>query len=281
MEVREHVEALGDLWLWVAEAGPSEAPPVLLIHGLYDRWETWEPVVPALAERVHVIAFDLRGHGRSSQPAGGYTLRDYADDAVRLLARLRLTEPVVTIGFSLGALVALVLAAERPELVRALVLEDPPLAPPNEATRLWLEALLEAKRAGIEAAYELAREMDPDGTPEEWQRSALWLCSTADGPILALLDEGRQPEPLELLPRITQPTLVLQADPAAGGVLDDETAERVLAQLPRGVRRQFPGCGHAIHRDCPEAFVAAVLDFLEQLRRPAAEGQLGLERPGG
>lgn len=71
MEVRERVETLGDLWLWVAEAGPSEAPPILLLHGLYDRWETWEPVVPALAERFRVIAFDMRGHGRSSQPAGG------------------------------------------------------------------------------------------------------------------------------------------------------------------------------------------------------------------
>lgn len=280
MEVREHVEALGDLWLWVAEAGLEEAPPVLLIHGLYDRWETWEPVVPALAERFRVIAFDLRGHGRSSQPAGGYALRDYADDAVRLLARLRLREPVVAIGFSLGALVAIVLAAERPELVRAVVLEDPPIAPPNEGMRVWLEALLEAKRAGIEAAYELARELDPDGSPEEWQRSALWLCSTADGPILALLDEGRQPEPLELLPSITQPALILQADPTAGGVLDDETAERVLAQLRHARRVQFPGCGHAIHRDCPEAFVAAVLDFLGQLERPATSENLGFERPG-
>lgn len=281
MEIREHVEALGDLWLWVAEAGPAEAPPVLLIHGLYDRWETWQPVVPALAERFRVIAFDLRGHGRSSQPAGSYALRDYADDAVRLLARLRLTEPVVAIGFSLGALVAVVLAAEQPELVRALVLEDPPLAPPNEGTRLWLEALLVAKRAGIEAAYELARELDPDGSPEEWQRSALWLCSTADGPILALLDEGRQPEPLELLARITQPTLIVQADLAAGGVLDDETAERALAQLQQGFRVRFPGCGHAIHRDCPEAFVAVVLDFLNRLERPVAGENLGLEQPGG
>ncbi|MDW8059143.1 MAG: alpha/beta fold hydrolase [Thermomicrobium sp.] len=280
MEIREHVEALGDLWLWVAEAGPSEAPPVLLLHGLYDRWETWEPIVPALAERFRVIAFDLRGHGRSSQPAGGYALRDYADDAARLLARLRLAQPVVAIGFSLGALVALVLAAEHPHAVCALVLEDPPLAPPNEATRLWLEALLAAKRAGIEAAYELARELDPDGSPEEWQRSALWLCSTADGPILALLDEGRQPEPLDLLPRVTQPVLLLQADPAYGGVLDDETAERALALLPQGVRKSFPGCGHALHRECTEAFVAAVLDFLDRLERPAWGEAIGQERPG-
>ncbi len=281
MEIREHVEALGDLWLWVAEAGASEAPPLLLLHGLYDRWETWEPVVPALAERFRVIAYDLRGHGRSSQPAGGYALSDYADDTARLLARLGLAQPVVVIGFSLGALVAIVLAAERPELVRAVVLEDPPLAAPNDATRLWLEALLEAKRSGIEAAYELARELDPDGSPEEWQRSALWLCSTADGPLLALLDEGRRPEPCDLLPRVAQPTLILQADPTAGGVLDDETAERALAALPRGFRVRFPGCGHAIHRECPEAFVEAVLDFLAGLERQVAGDELGLERSSG
>lgn len=272
MEVRERVESLGDLWLWVAEAGDPEAPPVLLLHGLYDRWETWQPVLPDLSARTHVIAFDLRGHGRSSHPAGGYTLRDYADDAARLLDSMRLREPVVAIGFSLGALVALVLAAEWPTFVRALVLEDPPLAPPNEGTRLWLEALLAAKRSGIEAAYELARELHPTGSPEEWQRSALWLCSTADGPILALLDEGRQPEPFDLLPRVTQPTLVLQADPFAGGVLDDETAERAVASLPYAQLHRFPGCGHAIHRQQPEAFLEVVLPFVEAVTHRSIPG---------
>jgi pimeloyl-ACP methyl ester carboxylesterase len=281
MEVRERVETLGDLWLWVAEAGPSEAPPILLLHGLYDRWETWEPVVPALAERFRVIAFDMRGHGRSSQPAGGYTLRDYADDAVRLLARLRPSRPVVVIGFSLGALVAIVLAAEHPELIRGVVLVDPPLVEPDEGTRLWLRALLEAKRAGIEAAYELARELDPDGTPEEWQQSALWLCSTADGPILALLDEGRRPDPWELLPNLSQPVLVLQADPVFGGVLDDETAQRALAQLRQGELVAMPGCGHAIHRTCPDDFLEVVLEFLARLDRPATGEYVGLEHPAG
>lgn len=270
MEIRERVEPLGDLWLWVAEAGETDAPPVLLLHGLYDRWETWLPVVPGLAAKTRVIAFDLRGHGRSSQPAGGYTLRDYADDAARLLAAMRLHEPVLAIGFSLGALVALVLAAEWPMVVRALVLEDPPLAPHHEGTRLWLEALLAAKRAGVEAAYELARELDPDGTPEDWQRSALWLCSTADGPILALLDEGRQPEPLDLLPRIVQPTLILQADPLLGGVLDDDTAQRALRLLPNARLERFPGSGHAIHREQPEGFVEVVLAFIDEVTGRAA-----------
>lgn len=274
MTINERVEALGDLWLWVAEAGEATAPPILLLHGLYDRWETWLPVIPALAEHYHVIAFDLRGHGRSSQPSGSYTLYDYADDAVRLLARLRLQESVVVIGFSLGALIALVLAAEQPSLCHALVLEDPPLAPPGEATRLWLEALLEAKRQGIEAAYELARELNPTGTPEDWQRSALWLCSTADGPIEALLHEGRNPEPFPLLSRIQQETLVLQADSAFGGVLDDATVELALAQLPRAERISFPGCGHAIHHSCSEAFVEVVRTFLSKVRRSSVQ-------PGG
>lgn len=275
MEVRERVETLGDLWLWVAEVGAPDAQLVLLLHGLYDRWETWQPVLPGLAEIAHVVAYDLRGHGRSSHPAGGYRLRDYADDTVKLIARLRPAEPVVLIGFSLGALVALVVAAEHPELVRALVLEDPPLAPPNEATRLWLEALLEAKRQGIEAAYELARDLNPAGTPEEWQRSALWLCSTADGPIEALLDEGWQPEPWRLLPQIGCPVLILQADPTAGGVLDDETAARVRQELPQAELVRFPGIGHAIHREAPDAFLATVRDLLASLAALERRSELG------
>ena len=167
------------------------------------------------------------------------------------------------VGFSLGALVAAVLTGTRPELVEALVLEDPPLAPFGEPTRAWLTALLKAKRGGEAAAYELARELHPERDEAEWRREAAWLCDTADGPFLALLEGEHQPDPWALLPAITCPALVLQADPLAGGALDDESAARALAALLRGTLARFSGAGHAIHRERPTEFVKTLLKFLE------------------
>lgn len=259
--VRERAVEVDGIRIWLAEAGDRSQPALLLLHGLYDRWESWEPVLPALAERFWVLAPDLRGHARSARPADGYRLADYASDAAALLDSIA-RKPACIVGFSLGALVAAVLAGTQPELVEALVLEDPPLAPLGESARAWLTALLEAKHAGEEAAYELARELHPERDEAEWHREAAWLCDTADGPFLALLESEHWTELWAVLPSITCPTLVLQADPLAGGALDDESAARALAALPRGTLVRFPETGHAIHRERPIEFVATVLEFL-------------------
>lgn len=259
--VRERAVEVNGVRIWLAEAGDPARSPLLLLHGLYDRWESWEPVLPALAERFWVLTPDLRGHARSDWPPSGYQLADYAADAAALLESIAGGSARV-VGFSLGALVAAVLAGTRSELVEALVLEDPPLAPFGEPARVWLTALLEAKRAGEAAAYELARELHPERDEAEWRREAAWLCDTADGPFLALLEGEHRPDPWVLLPSIICPTLVLQAGPLAGGALDDETAARALAALPRGTLVRFPETGHAIHRERPAEFVETLLAFL-------------------
>jgi pimeloyl-ACP methyl ester carboxylesterase len=259
--VRERQLQVGGIRLWLATAGDRSRPALLMLHGLYDRWETWEPVLPALAERFWVLAPDLRGHARSDWPLDGYRLADYASDAAGLLDTVA-RGPARVVGFSLGALVGVVLTGTRPELVELLVLEDPPLAPFSEPARAWLSALLDAKRAGQEAAYELARELHPERDEAEWRRESAWLCETADGPFLTLLQGEHQPDPWTLLPSVTCPTLLLQADPLAGGALDDESAARALAALPRGRLVRFPETGHAIHRERPAGFVETVLGFL-------------------
>ncbi|MFX8848730.1 alpha/beta fold hydrolase, partial [Acinetobacter baumannii] len=64
--------AAGALRMHVALAGPEDAPPLLLLHGWPQNWWLWRAIIPALASRFRVIAPDLRGHGWSEAPAGGY-----------------------------------------------------------------------------------------------------------------------------------------------------------------------------------------------------------------
>ena len=118
-----------------AGGGLEGEPPILLIHASLYRSEDWENIFPRLATRYRVISYDQRGHGRSER-AASYELRSFADDAMRVLREV-VKAPAVVIGHSLGALAAVVAAAEAPELVRALILEDPPLkyGPPWERER--------------------------------------------------------------------------------------------------------------------------------------------------
>ena len=99
--------------------GPPNGPPFVVLHGGGARWQYGETLVRLLAERWHVIAPDLRGHGRSGHVAGRYTLRDYAGDVAAFLQALA-PEPAILYGHSLGGEVAVMVAAEHPALVRAL-----------------------------------------------------------------------------------------------------------------------------------------------------------------
>lgn len=125
------------------EAGIGE--PVLLIHGVGMRAETWAPQIAALSADHHVIAVDMPGHGGSDPLADGARLPDYVAWAARVVRALGLG-PVNVVGHSMGALVAMGLAVEHPDLVRRLALL-------NAVLRRGPEA-----RAAVEArADEIAR----------------------------------------------------------------------------------------------------------------------------
>jgi pimeloyl-ACP methyl ester carboxylesterase len=113
----------GDLSLNLA-SGPPGGTPLLFLHGVTRCWQDFITLLPPLCQRWHPYALDFRGHGKSGRTPGRYRILDYAHDAADVLAALR--EPAVVFGHSLGALVAGIIAAEMPDRVRAVVLEDPP-----------------------------------------------------------------------------------------------------------------------------------------------------------
>ena len=87
-------------------AVPSSGPPLLLLHGLCDRWQVFLPLMSRLSDRFEVHAFDMRGHGRSGRVPGEYRPGDYYRDAAEFL-RSRFDGPVVIFGHSAGGLIAL------------------------------------------------------------------------------------------------------------------------------------------------------------------------------
>src|SRR5215469_5606239 len=114
---------VGDGVMHVAEDGRRGGPAVLLIHGTAASATWWDPVIPALAGSCRVIRVDLAGHGRSSNPAGGYDITAQSRRAGAVLDRLGVNH-VTVIGHSTGGYVATGLAEQRPGLVSALALID-------------------------------------------------------------------------------------------------------------------------------------------------------------
>ena len=103
------------------EAGDPALPVLLLVHGITSSSATWDPVIPALAEHVHVIAPDLLGHGESAKPRADYSLGALASVLRDLLAFLGHDRAAV-VGHSLGGGVALQFAYQYYQFCERMVL---------------------------------------------------------------------------------------------------------------------------------------------------------------
>ncbi|WBO23193.1 alpha/beta fold hydrolase [Sphingomonas abietis] len=107
--------------------GPDNGPPLILLHAQLLDWFSYSRVMPALARSFHVYAIDYPGHGKTVTPADyPMTANQIGSDLGDFIARA-IGEPVYVTGNSSGGLLAAWLAANRPELVKAALLEDPPL----------------------------------------------------------------------------------------------------------------------------------------------------------
>ncbi len=115
-------------WFEWGQAGTG--PTLLLIHATGFHARCWDGVVAALPDDMHIVAPDLRGHGRSYRPA---TLEDWVVTAADILALVESlpAKPLVAIGHSMGAVIATQLAAMLPDRVARLLLVDPVIMPPD------------------------------------------------------------------------------------------------------------------------------------------------------
>ena len=143
--------------LYVLEAGPTNAAPLVLIHGLGERAaRDFDPLLAALSQRFHVLAFDLPGFGRSSHERNA----DYSPDryirAIHALISSRFKAPVAVLGHSMGGALAILYASSHPDWVERLLLLD--VAGIAE-TRGYIQELLSLQLAGIGPRSSLLRSM--------------------------------------------------------------------------------------------------------------------------
>ncbi|HLQ61206.1 MAG TPA: alpha/beta fold hydrolase, partial [Candidatus Acidoferrales bacterium] len=105
----------------------GSGPPVLLLHGLGGSHRYWGAAYDALASEHRLIVPDLLGFGGSPASAGGYSADRHCEALLALLDDLKVAEPVVVAGHSVGSLIGLRLAVLRPERCAGVVALAPPL----------------------------------------------------------------------------------------------------------------------------------------------------------
>lgn len=120
----------------------GKGSPLLLLHGLAGRANEWHTTAQWLTQHGHVFALDQRGHGMSQKGLADYSREAYVNDVITVIEHLRFA-PVLLIGQSMGGQNAFLVAARRPELVRALIVVEA-MPDPNpsaqEAVSRWLDS---------------------------------------------------------------------------------------------------------------------------------------------
>lgn len=249
----------------------GEAPTLLFLHGLTDSGSGWPGAVEHWGRHYSIVAVDQRGHGESPrftpEQLEQHPGELMVDDATTILEQLG--EPPVVIGHSLGGAVALTAAVRRPDLVRAVVLEDPaPLGPDDpqrdpargEEFAASLQPSLDA--ADDEALLEVRRKQHPD-----WPENELLVTGRAEQQVdLDYLRHGdfkpTTPWP-QLFSDLIVPALVVTGD-AMDEVCIDRGIEDGLREIgnPNVTVVRIQGAGHCIRREQPEQYYAAVDDWL-------------------
>lgn len=110
----------------VAKRHGAPTNVVVLVHGLGSSLDFWNAVAPEMAKAVRTVAFDVPGFGESDSPSGHYNLHSVARSTTSFFDHQGL-DRITLVGHSLGAILALRIAADRPDIVKGLILVDPTL----------------------------------------------------------------------------------------------------------------------------------------------------------
>ena len=240
----------------------SSGPPLLLTHGYSLTSAMWQGQIEALSRHHQLILWDMRGHGRSDYPddPAAYSEALTVAGMAALLDEVGAASAIVG-GLSLGGYMSLAFYRAHPRRVEALLIIDTgPGFKKDEARDAWNRRAHDTgdrfEREGLGGLDLSNRERSTAN-----HRDASGLARAARGMLTQ-----RDASVIEVLPDIRVPSLVV--------VGADDTpflaaSDYMAAKIPGAKKAVIPGAGHVVNIDAPEAFINAVLPFLESLPRRA------------
>jgi pimeloyl-ACP methyl ester carboxylesterase len=235
----------------------GEGPVLLLSHGYSATSQMWTGQVEALSKRHTLVTWDMRGHGQSDYPEdqSAYSEEATVADMAALLDAVGAEKAIVG-GLSLGGYMSLAFYRAHPERVRALLIIDTgPGYRKDEARDGWnANALKTAQRYETEGLGRLAA-----GSVEmrtSTHRNAEGLARAARGMLTQ-----RDDRVISSLPTIAVPSVVVVG---ANDTPFLAASDYMAAKIPGAKKVVIPGAGHAANIDQPEAFNAAIVEFLAE-----------------
>ena len=248
-------------------SGKKDAPFAILSHSLGSSLVMWNPQMKALEPHVQVLRYDIRGHGRSEAPPGGYTLELLGEDAVALLDVLEI-EKVHWIGLSMGGMIGQSVALNYPKRLQSLALCDTMAVVPEEAQPIWQERIDAVRDRGV--ASQLEPIMERWFTPSFLKLNPYilgvirneFLATPAQG-YLGCIYAIRKLNYLDRLSAIKIPTLIMVGEDDPGTPVS--ASEAIHQQIPNSKLVIIKSARHLSNVEQPEDFNTNLITFLKSL----------------
>lgn len=254
------------LEIYYEDVGSHEALPVVLIHGFPFNQAMWQPQIAALERRFRIIAYDLRGHGRSGVGDGQYTLEFYVDDLIGLLDHLKVKKAVLC-ALSMGGYIALRAVERNPERILGLILADTQAkADSNEAKLKRAASIRAVKTAGVKSYGEgllnnlfAAKSHSTRANAVDAVRKMIEANSELgiSGALLAL---AARTDTTAALASIKVPALILVGE--YDSITPLSLSQEMHEKIPNSEMKVISDAAHMSNLENPEAFNGHVLDFL-------------------
>jgi pimeloyl-ACP methyl ester carboxylesterase len=281
-----HTVDIQGIDVFYREAGPANAPTLLLLHGFPSSSRMWEPLLPLLADKYHLIAPDYPGFGNSSAPSPSsfdYTFDNLADMMIELTTKLRITKYVLVMQ-DYGGPVGFRMALSYPERVRALIIQnavshEQGLSPLwNARRKYWADPIreLEHLKANF-TSYEATRQRhlgaspNPDRyNPDTWTDEYAFLTRPGQADIQACLfldyrnNVASYPLWQEWLRKVQPPTLVVWGKYDPSFTIAGATA---YADDVPGAEIHILEAGHFALDEATDETASLVRDFLDRLEK--------------
>ena len=250
--------------LHFAVSGDDEGPVLVFSNSLGTDFRIWDQVIARLPATLRIVRYDKRGHGLSDVGTGPWGMADHVADLAGLLDHLGVRNAIVC-GLSVGGMITQGLAAERPDLVKAMILCD--TGAKIGTADMWQERVEAVRRSGIDAMADAVMER---WFTDEFRRSdptfPIWrnmLCRTPAEGYARTCAAIAETDLIESTSSLRLPCLGICGDKdlATPPDLVRETAELV----PGAQFQLIRGAGHIPCVEQPDAMTDAIKAFLSDL----------------
>jgi len=255
---------VNDIDVYYEIHGKEGAPWLTLSHSLACSVRMWDEQIASFKDRFRILAYDTRGHGQSSAPAGDYTLEQLADDLKGLLDHLQISKTHYC-GLSMGGMIGQTFALKYPGILQTLVLADTSSRIPPEVGPVWEERIKVAQTQGMQALVQPTLERwftapYRSAHPETMQRVGKLI---ADTPVPGYVGCCRAIPKLNLTDRLKEIKVPIQIIVGADDQGTPVAMSQAIHENAPGSRLDIlPQAAHLSNIEQPQAFDRALAEFL-------------------